>query len=68
MATRRSTDLLVHGHASTYLLRASSGRGQPWLDEHVFDDHQERAGAIVVEHRYVVDIVAGAREAGLEVR
>jgi hypothetical protein len=64
----RGTDLLVHGHSSVYLLRATSRRGQLWLDEHIFDDHQEWAGAIVVEHRYVVDIVAGAREAGLEMR
>jgi hypothetical protein len=64
----RPPDLLVHGYGSIYLLRATSKRGQQWLDAHICYDHQEWAGAIVVEHRYVVDIVAGAREAGLEVR
>lgn len=65
---RRPTDLLVHGHGSIYLLRPTSRRGRRWIDEHLSDDRQEWAGAIVVEHRYVADIVAGARKAGLGVR
>jgi hypothetical protein len=61
-------DLLVHGHGSVYLLRPTSRRGRRWVDEYVSDDHQEWAGAIVVEHRYIGEIVRGARADGLEVR
>lgn len=61
-------DLLVHGEGSLYLLRGVSRRGQHWLDEHISDDHQEWAGAIVVEHRYIGDVGGGAIDAGLRVR
>jgi hypothetical protein len=60
-------DLLVHGYSSTYLLRAASRRGQRWIHRHISDDCQEWAGAIVVEHRYIGDIVRGALADGLRV-
>jgi hypothetical protein len=61
-------DLLVHGHCSIYLLRPTSRRGQTWIDKHVSDDRQEWAGAIVVEHRFVSDIIRAAVADGLRVR
>ncbi len=64
----RWVDLLVHGEGSIYLLRPTSRRGQRWIDEHVSDDRQEWAGAIVVEHRFIGDIVRGAIADGLRVR
>jgi hypothetical protein len=64
----RRVDLLVHGEGSIYLLRPTSRRGQRWIDEHVSDDRQEWAGAIVVEHRFIGDIVRGAIADGLRVR
>jgi hypothetical protein len=50
-------DLLVHGKGSIYLLRATTRRGRQWIDERVSDDRREWAGPIVVEHRYIGDIV-----------
>ena len=64
----KRTDLLVHGHGSIYLLRAVSRRGRRWVDEHVSDDRQEWAGAIVVEYRFIGDVVRGAIDDGLLVR
>ena len=61
-------DLLVHGEGSIYLLRPTSRRGQRWIDEHVSDDRQEWAGEIVVEHRFIGDIVCGAIADGLRVQ
>jgi DNA repair protein RadC len=55
----KAVDLHVHGHGTFYLLRATSGRGQKWLDTHISEDHQEWAGAIVIEHRFILDIVRG---------
>ena len=64
----KRTDLLVQGEGSIYLLRAASRRGQRWVDEHVSDERQEWCGAVVVEHRYIRDIVHGAVSDGLLVR
>jgi hypothetical protein len=64
----RRVDLLVHGEGSIYLLRPTSPRGQRWIDEHVSDERHEWAGAIVVEHRFIGDIVRGAIADGLRVR
>jgi hypothetical protein len=51
-------DLLVHGHGSIYLLRPTSPRGRRWIDARITSDQTEWAGAIVVEHRYIGEIVA----------
>jgi hypothetical protein len=65
---KRTTDLLVRGHGSIYLLHATSPCGRSWIDEHISDDHQEWAGGIVVEHRFIGDIVRGAVADGLRVQ
>jgi hypothetical protein len=64
----RVADLLVHDHGSIYLLRATSRCGQSWIDERISDDRQEWGGAIIVEHRFIGDIVRGAIGDGLEVQ
>ena len=64
----RVADLLVHGEGSIYLLRATSRLGRGWIADYISDDRQEWAGAVVVEHRFISDIVAGAVADGLEVR
>jgi hypothetical protein len=64
----RRVDLLVHGEGSIYLLRSTSRRGQLWIDEYVSDDRHEWAGVIVVEHRFIGDIIRGAIADGLRVR
>jgi len=61
-------DISVENHGSLYLLHPTTRRGQRWVDEHISDDRQEWAGAIVVEHRYIGDIVRGALADGLRVR
>lgn len=64
----KRTDLLVHGHGSIYLLRPISRRGRRWIDMRISADRTEWASAIVVEHRYIGDIVAGAISDRLEMR
>ena len=61
-------DLLVHGGGSVYLLRSVSPTGAAWLDQHVTREATTFGGAIVVEHRYIGDIVTGAVSDGLRVR
>jgi hypothetical protein len=64
---RRRVDLLLHGDGAIYLLHPASRRGRRWVGKHISGDHQEWAGAIVVEHRYIGDIVRGAIADGLRV-
>jgi len=61
-------DLLVQGHGSIFLLQPASCRGRRWIDDHVAAGREEWAGAVVVEARFITDIVAGALADGLEVR
>jgi hypothetical protein len=64
---RNRNRIIVENHGSLYLLRPDTRTAQRWLERHVADDAQWFGGALVVEPRYVTDIVEGAREAGLEV-
>jgi len=66
MATR--TDISVEHHGSIFLLQPLNESASDWLHEHIAEDAQWFVSALVVEPRYVADIVNGAREDGLEVR
>ncbi len=61
-------DLLVHGGGSVYLLCPISLQGSAWVAQHIPLDAMWFGGAVVVEHRYIRDIVVGATRDGLEVR
>ena len=61
-------DLHVENHGSIFLLSTATPAGRAWVEEHLPADAMTFGGAIVVEHRYIVDIVAGAFADGLEVR
>jgi hypothetical protein len=61
-------DLLVHGGGSVYLLHPVSPTGAAWLDQHVTLDTTRFGDTIVVEHRYIRDIVTEAVSDGLRVR
>lgn len=53
--------------ATVALLHGATDAGAEWLDEHTPADTQRWCGRVVCEHRYVADIVAGARADGLTV-
>lgn len=61
-------DLKVTGGGSIFLLRGVTARGREWIDQNISQDRTEFGGAIVVEHRYITDIVIGARRDGLRVQ
>jgi hypothetical protein len=61
-------DLVVHGSGTVYLLRPVSQVGQRWIADHISPDAARFGGAVVVEHRYIGDIVAGATTDGLGVQ
>ena len=74
--TKRPVDIRVENHGSLFLLRWLTPEGENWIadncgepeGEHYLNPRQFFGRALVVEPRYVADIVNGAREAGLEVR
>jgi hypothetical protein len=62
-------DIRVENHGTLFLLHAESITGLEWLESSVdMDARWWTARALVVEPRYVRDIVAGAIADGLEVR
>lgn len=64
------SDFIVEGGGTVYLLRPLSDAGRAWVDEHIGQDNgfQPYWPTVVVEHRYVADIVAGIQRDGLAVR
>jgi len=62
-------DLTVQNEGSIFLLRQHSAAGRDWMNEHIAisEETQMWGDAVVVEHRYIGDIIAGARSDGLTV-
>ena len=61
-------DVLVHGGGTTFLFDPVSERGKEWVEENVgYEPWQQFGGSIAVEHRYIGDLVDGARRDGLVV-
>jgi len=64
----KEIDASVENHGSIVLVRPWSKTAKAWLAENVVNEEtQHWAGAIVVEPRYVDDLVAGMRGDGLTV-
>jgi hypothetical protein len=65
---RTLCDFSVSNHGSLFLLTPLSEAAREWAQVHIDMDSALRfAGAIVVEHRYIADIVAGIQNDGLAV-
>lgn len=60
-------DLFVEGGGTVYLLRPASAAGAVWVAMHIPHDASWFGGAVVVEHRYIGDIVTVAIADGLRV-
>jgi hypothetical protein len=61
------SDIEFRGYGSIWLMVALTAAGQEWIDENIGEAATRSSTGIVVEHRYVADIVEGARRDGLEV-
>jgi len=70
LARVRAADIRVEDHGSIVLLRPATTTGRAWLEVHCDRSGYQPfgGGTLLCEPRFVADIVAGAREAGLEVR
>ena len=58
-------DFDIEKHGSVVLLRPVTSDADSWVSEHIPDDAMHFAGAVVVEPRYVGDLLAGICRDGL---
>jgi hypothetical protein len=58
-------DFTIRDEGSILLLTPHTEPARKWIDEHLPEDRLTFAGAVVVEHRYIRDIVAGILRDGL---
>ena len=61
-------DFTVSNEGSIFILRPISEAAKVWVEEHLPEERQYFGGGVVVEHRYIADIVAGIQADGLEVQ
>ena len=61
-------DFLLENHGSIFLLQPLTPAAQSWIDEFLPKDRMSFGTAVVVEHRYISDIVEGIRNDGLAVQ
>ena len=65
---RKATpDFEVENHFTIFLLRPLTPAAESWIDEHISEDARYFGSAVVVEHRYIADIVQGIQDDGLAV-
>ena len=62
------TDFEISGGGTVYLLHPRTRAARTWVEEHLLADATWLGGAVVVEHRYMGDIVGGAIGDALVVR
>jgi hypothetical protein len=63
----KNPDFRVTGGGSVFLLHPVSKAAKAWASEHLPEDAQRFGNAVVVEHRYISDVVHGAMADGLTV-
>ena len=62
------SDFLLENHGSIFLLQPLSPAANDWVAENLPEDHLTFGSAVVVEPRYIADIVRGAQADGLVIR
>jgi hypothetical protein len=61
-------DFLVENHGTIFLLQPLTPAANSWVADHLPEDRLRFAGAVVVEHRFIRDIVTGILGDGLVVQ
>jgi hypothetical protein len=65
-----SPDFQLESHGSIFLLRPASHSARRWVEKNIGQDngYQPHWPTVVVEHRYVADILEGLRASGMVLR
>lgn len=63
-------DFVLENHSSIFLIKPLTPSAISWIEDHIGQDngYQPYFPTIVVEHRYIADIVAGIQNDGLAVQ
>ena len=65
---RVQPDFVVENHGSIFFLKPRTPAAISWVEEHIADNgYQPYYPTVVVEHRYIADIVAGIQNDELTV-
>ncbi len=71
LTSRIPPDFLVENHGSIFLLRPVTDAGLDWVEEHIGSDNGFQPywpHAIVIEHRFIADVLAGIESDDLAVQ
>lgn len=61
-------DFFIQQTSSNFVvLHPTTDEAKTWLDDHVADEAQWWAGGLVVEHRYISDLLNGITDHGMTV-
>ena len=61
----RDPDVIVRNEGSIFLFQPVTSRARAWIAENVQPDAQWLGDALVVEHRYAIELATAMRDAGL---
>jgi hypothetical protein len=63
-------DFFLENHGSVLLLRPQTVSARIWVDDHIGREngYQPYWPSVVIEHRYIADIIAGIQGDGLAVQ
>lgn len=61
-------DAMVENHGSLFLVRLLTSNAKDWINEHVSEEAQFFGWALVVEPRYIEDLIESMQGDGLVVR
>lgn len=64
---KREPDFQLIRQSTIFLLEPLTAAARAWVNDHIGSDAMQFGTTIVVEHRYIADIVAGICAAGLVV-
>jgi hypothetical protein len=59
-------DFVITYAGSIFLVRPTNGIAQAWLDENISGEHTYFGTSLVVEHRYLLNLLGGIQSAGLK--
>jgi hypothetical protein len=65
---KRMADFEVSCHGTIFIFTPLTPAARDWVAEFLPEDAQRWAGGVAIEHRYISDVVKGARRDGLMVR
>ena len=65
---QRFPDFTQYNHGSIFLQYPHTELARNWIAGHISEDAYLFGNAVVIEHRFIADIVTGIQMDGLEVR